>query len=209
MTDPVDRVTVSGRAMRRVVSDRAAWTVRIVERDSDEKKAYNRCTERVNALLAVLRAEVGDDGRVETGQLRVDRVWDDKRRKEAFGSLAVEVAAARAGTAIAAAMDAGADRIDGPRFSVEGRDAIYDELLADAVGAARVKAERLAAAAGRSLGRAVTIREGEDDDVGIAYGASAVTRSFSPQAAPAAVPATEPPEQEIAAVVTVTYELAG
>jgi uncharacterized protein len=199
-------VTVTGHAERRVVADRASWTIHVVERDSDERTAYDRCTRRLNELLAALRGVVGDDGRVESGGLRLMPAWDDrrKRRTEALGTLLLEVDAERAGPAVAAAMDGGADRLAGPTFSVAGREAIYDALLADAVESARAKAELVASAAGCSLGRALAISEGEREYYAVAAAAPAAFRS---QSAPAEVPDIAPPEEEIDASVTVRYEL--
>jgi uncharacterized protein YggE len=57
-------------------------------------------------------------------------------------------------------MGAGADEISGPQLHAADTPAVSDELLAEAMRAARRRAEAMAAAAGRHLGAAVAISDG-------------------------------------------------
>ena len=77
----------------------------------------------------------------------------------------VEAALSEAGRASGVAMSAGADRLRGPLLRVSGQEAIAEELLRDAVAAARRKAEHLAQAAGRSLGPVISVAE-DDEEIG-------------------------------------------
>ena len=61
---------------------------------------------------------------------------------------------------IDAAAEAGANQISGPGLSSSNAEALYREALAKAVGDARLRAEVLAKATGRSLGAITTIVEG-------------------------------------------------
>ena len=58
-----------------------------------------------------------------------------------------------------AALDAGAETLEGPYFEIAGERAIRDELLAEAVHAARARADAMAGAAGRRLGAAVALTD--------------------------------------------------
>src|SRR5687768_8465791 len=78
-----DRVTVTGRAARSVVPDRAEWRLTVTEQKSSEAEAYAVCTERANALLETLRATVGDDGTIRTSDLSLQRGWDSRGRRPA------------------------------------------------------------------------------------------------------------------------------
>jgi uncharacterized protein YggE len=69
----------------------------------------------------------------------------------------------RAGEAAEGAMAAGADRLDGPRYVYDDAEAAREQLLDDAMADARRKAERLAAAAGRRLGRVQSVETESDD----------------------------------------------
>ena len=88
----------------------------------------------------------------------------------------------------------------GPVLEVRDTAPIQEELLAEAVAAARRKAERLAAAAERELGRALTVAEGGDD--------VPVPRFHSGVSAFAEGPALEPADTVVAASVVVTFALA-
>jgi uncharacterized protein YggE len=100
---------------------------------------------------------------------------------------------------IDAAAEAGANQISGPGLSSSNAEALYRQALADAVADARLRAEALAKAAGRSLGSITTIVEG---------GAIAPQPLFreTAQAADASTPIV-PGEQETSATVSVTFAL--
>ena len=66
------------------------------------------------------------------------------------------------GQFLQAAIDAGANQISGVSFTVADPQRGRNEGLQKAFADARAKAETLARAAGRSVGRAVTITEGEE-----------------------------------------------
>ena len=65
----------------------------------------------------------------------------------------------RAGALIDAAVEAGANQVNGPTMSVADQGALYRQALKAAVADARLSAETLAAAAGRSLGKVTTVVE--------------------------------------------------
>ena len=100
---------------------------------------------------------------------------------------------------IDAAAEAGANQISGPGLSSSNVEALYRQALAKAIADARLNAEVLAKAAGRSLGEITTIVEG---------GASQPQPLFR-EAAGAADSSTPivPGEQETAATVSVTFSL--
>ena len=193
MTD--DRVTVTGAASRAVAPATATWRAEAVEGDADPRAAFERATLRMNALLEGL-AGVGE---VDTDAVVVQPRWEEHGPKdaEAIGAVRVESPAERAGEVAQAAMAAGADRLHGPRYVYDWQ-AVHEELLAEALEAARRKAERLAAAAGRRLGRVLAIDEQGTrrvDDHGIV--AFAVSET----------PDVRPREQTVTAELTVVFAL--
>jgi uncharacterized protein len=100
---------------------------------------------------------------------------------------------------IDAAAEAGANQISGPGLSSSNAEALYRQALAKAVDAARLNAEALAKASGRSLGTITTIVEGASTSPEPMYRAAA-------QAADSATPIV-PGEQKTSAAVTVTFSL--
>jgi hypothetical protein len=100
---------------------------------------------------------------------------------------------------IDAAAEAGANQISGPGLSSSNADALYRQALAKAVDDARLNAEVLAKAAGRSLGAITTIVEGGTSQSGPLYREAA-------QATDASTPIV-PGERETSASVSVTFAL--
>jgi hypothetical protein len=190
-----DHVRVTGRARRAVAPDSVTWRVEAIEVDEDARAAFERCAERLNAISAQLAA-VGD---VTTSAVAVQPDWDEEggrhpTRKRAVGAVRVQAAIGRAGDAAQAAMQAGADSLDGPQFVYEGAQAARDELLDAALADARAKAERLAAAAGRRLGRVRAIDAAE-------------AREVYEMARFAGGPEVIPREEDVTAGVTVDFAL--
>jgi hypothetical protein len=100
---------------------------------------------------------------------------------------------------IDAAAEAGANQISGPGLSSSNAEALYRQALAKAVAEARLRAEVLAKAAGRSLGSITAIVEAGAAQPGPLYREAA-------QAADASTPIV-PGEQETSATVSVTFSL--
>jgi uncharacterized protein YggE len=152
-----DHVTVTGTAQRAVAPGAATWRAEAVEADDDPRKAFERCSSRLNALVVRLDGL----GEVATEAVVVQPRWEERGQAgaEAVGAVRIRAAAARAGDVAQAAMAAGADRLHGPRFEYDDADGVRNELLGEAVADARGKAERLAAAAGRRLGAVRQMQE--------------------------------------------------
>ena len=150
-------VTVTGSAQRAVAPGAATWRAEAVESDDDPRTAFERCSSRLNALVERLSG-VGD---VATEAVVVQPRFEAGAATgaEAVGAVRVRSPAARAADVAQAAMAGGADRLHGPQFEYERASEIRGELLGEAVADARAKAERLAAAAGRRLGRVDQIEE--------------------------------------------------
>jgi len=189
-----DHVTVTGTAQRAVAPGAATWRAEAVEADDDPRAAFERCSSRLNALAARLDGL----GEVATEAVVVQPRWEEggQAGAEAIGAVRVRAAAGRAGDVAQAAMAAGADRLHGPRFEYDDAEGVRGELLGEAVADARRKAERLAAAGGRRLGRVRRIEE------------SGPERAPGPQRVMAAeAPDVRPRELTVTASVTVVFAL--
>jgi uncharacterized protein YggE len=189
-----DHVRVSGAAGRSLAPDRVVWRADAVEYDENPRAAFERCGARLNQLSERL-SEVGD---ITTSAVTVQPDWESGERPSrtrATGGVRVRADVARAGAVAQAAMAAGADTLDGPRFVYERWDATREELLDDAMADARRKAERLAAAAGRRLGRVRSVEAVSDD--------RHVVEAFAVSGGPDVTPR----EQTVTATVTVVFAL--
>jgi uncharacterized protein YggE len=203
-----DRLVVHGSAQRFVAPDVATLRLVVREIDPDQRAAFERCRPRINEAVARLQAVVGGDGEITTGTLSVEPFWEpsteqerEQRVQEVTGPIAVECTAALAERVVAEAMALGPDQLHGPRYSVRDPSPVLDELLGEAVAAARRKAQRLAQAAERSLGRVVAVeerwRDGWDGDGFRTLSAGAASSEID----------LRPAEMVLTATVRVTFAL--
>jgi uncharacterized protein YggE len=207
---PLERVVVVGRAQRAVEADVANLVFTVVEVDSDQRAAFGRCGERVNALLPRLRERAGVQATVSTGHLDVDRHYSDedgRARPDQYAAacpVAVECAPEAAASVIAEAIAAGIERVHGPRYGVRDPSTTIDDLLGEAFRDARRKALRLSDAAERQLGDATAVEEVHDGHFdAVFFEGSAMAASGS-----AGDLDLQPARLELAATVRVTFALA-
>jgi uncharacterized protein len=209
------RAVVHGSAKRSVAPDVATLGLTIVELDEDQRAAFARCRARVGTIVPQLQALLDGDDRVTTGNLSVKRHYDEfaergqrERRYAASCPIVVECRSDVAAQAISESIAAGVDRLSGPRFSVRDRSPVIEDLLGEAIEAARRKAERVAEAASRSLGAVVAVEEaphGRWDDDGSFEEEEDVelTSASSPRVD------LQPAQVTLSASVRVTFSLAG
>jgi uncharacterized protein len=159
-----NRVEVTGTATADARPDRVGWWLVVNETGGDALMVFDRCAARAAGVAEAVDRELGDQAYVTMQGVRVSpRVEDGRERgPEATSFIGVETPVEHAGEAARVAMDAGADRVDGPAFRVSDAAARREALVGEAVEAARRKAEHAAEAAGRSLGRVVSIAEGAE-----------------------------------------------
>lgn len=194
-----DTVSVTGTGSVEAVPDRAEVSAGVESRASTAKAALAANGAAMQKVIAALRANGGKD--VTTQTVSLSTAFDQNGQPNGF--VASNVASAEtsldgAGALIDAAVAAGANTVYGPSLSRSDADALYRKALAEAVDDAKVRAEILAKASGRALGRVTAIAEsGSAPPVPYAAKASAAQDS---------TPVVSGPE-ETTASVSVTYEL--
>lgn len=211
---PRHRITATGRARRSVTPDVATWSAATEARGQTQREAFATCSEQLAALTTATKdaARKTAGVTISASGVYVHPEWDDRGRKRtgyiAGGSVTIRAGLEDAARLGQAALDAGAIRLDGPSFEVREPDLIRDEMLALAVTNARVTAERMAAADGRTVGRAIAIVDGSPDAGSAVMAPRMMARSMQMDSA-AAAPPLEPGEEMLEAMVSVTFELAG
>jgi uncharacterized protein len=206
------RVVAHGTAQRSVAPDVATLGLRILEVDEDQRAAFARCRSRIGTIVPSV---LDGDDRLTTGNLSVKRHYDEfaergqrERLYAASCPIVVECRPDVAAQAISEAIAAGVDRLSGPRFSVRDRSPMIEDLLREAIGEARRKAERVAEAASRSLGGVVAVEEapyGRWDDDG-SFEEEEVVELMSASSARVDL---QPAQVTLSASVRVTFSLAG
>jgi len=210
-----DGITVSGSGTVRLTPDRATVSFGVTTEESTAEKAQSENSRAVDRVVQALTALGIEEKSIRTSGYGMYPRYDYSAEKErlvgytVYTTMIVEDQTIDSlGSLLNACVEAGINRVDSVSFLCSGYDEAYREALGQAVAAARVKAESLAKAAGRTLGAAVTVTEGWQDTS--ARYANAAKQEFpaAEAAMDMAMPSFQPGETEITANVTVTYAFA-
>jgi len=194
-----DMVTVSGIGTVTAVPDEAQMSFGVEVRRETAQAAVATNAEAMRKVIAALRQAGGRD--IATQWVSVYPYASQSgsvERYVASNSVSAVSDVSDAPALIDAATAAGANQVSGPGLTSKNAEALYRQALAKAVADARLRAEVLAKAAGRSLGSITAIVEGGAQPIP-AYRAL-------PQASDAGTP-IEPGQQETTATVSVTFSL--
>ena len=194
-----DAVTVTGTGSVSAVPDRAEISAGVESRAPTAKAALAANAAAMRKVIDELRDRGGKD--VTTQTVSLSTSFDQNGQPNGF--VATNVASAKttldgAGALIDAAVEAGANTVYGPSLSRSDAEELYRDALEEAVADAKERAEVLAKAAGRKLGRVTTIVESGSPE--IPYAAK------DAMAARAETPIVSGP-QETTAIVSVTFAL--
>jgi uncharacterized protein len=155
-------VSVTATVEREVPNDTAAVHFAVSKERPGRAAALRIVALRAKGVIAASQRVAGvGPGDVTTGSISVRRVKRGKRPvyRASEGVAVITHQPQEAGVLIAAGVAAGATSTQGPSFFVGDRAAAYDAALVEAFEEAKVKAEKLATAAGATLGPALTITE--------------------------------------------------
>lgn len=155
-------VSVQATVERAVPNDAARVHFTVSKERPGRAAALRIVAVRLRAVIAAAQSTPGvGPGDVTTGSISVRRVQRGERpvyrASESVTVITHDPNAA--GDLVAAGVAAGATSTQGPSFFVGNREAAYNAALVEAFAQARTKAEMLAAAAGATLGPAITIAE--------------------------------------------------
>lgn len=194
-----DSITVTGLGSVTEVPDEAQMSFGVETRGATAKAAVAANADAMRGVINALR---------QSGARKIATEWvsvypstganGDVTGYAASNSVSAVADASDAPGVIDAAVGAGANDVSGPGLSSSDADALYRQALAKAVDEARLRAQALAKAAGRSLGPITTMVEGGAEPTPM-YRAAA-------QASDASTPIV-PGEQETTATVSVTFSL--
>lgn len=156
-------VSVQGAAMRQIEPDLAYVTVGVQTEGATTEEASSENNAVMQRLNVVLKDAGIATNKVQTGRLQLTPVYGDvksgKRSITGYSmsnTVIVEMTAMdKIGTLVETMLNAGANQLQGVRFTVKDKTTLEEELLKEAVKDGRRKAEVLANAGGRSLGAMV------------------------------------------------------
>jgi uncharacterized protein YggE len=194
-----DSITVSGTGSVVAVPNTAVLSLGVDARAASAKAALAANAREMRQVIDAVMAAGGSQ--VGTQSVSLSQVLGQNGEPAGFAASNVVSATVdinRAGAVIDAAVDAGANQVNGPAMSVADQGKLYRQALKAAVADARLSAETLAAASGRSLGKVTSVVEG---------GGATPVPMFEKAAASDAGTPIEAGTQQTTASVTVTFVL--
>lgn len=199
-------VSVQATVERAVPNDAARVHFTVSKERQGRAAALRVVAVRLRAVIAAAQSTAGvGPGDVTTGSISVRRVKRGKhpvyRASESVTVITHDPNAA--GDLVAAGVAAGATSTRGPNFFVGNREAAYNAALVEAFAQAKTKAELLAAAAGTTLGPAITIAESGNVIPVSAPQAKDVSAGIETSASPP----TKPGRSTVTATVAATFAL--
>jgi uncharacterized protein len=202
--DSTRSITVSGMGTADGEPNRADFTFGVVTQGRTARGALAANAAEARRVIAALRSAGVQERDIQTQQVSISPAFNDDGRTVTGYSARNAVLArlrdlSRAGAAIDAAVEAGANEVYGPTLIQSDRATLERQALQAAMGDARAKAQAIASAGGVSVGRVVTVVEGGQVAPPMPYAAADAARSTA-ESTPIAGGT-----QEIAASVTVTY----
>jgi uncharacterized protein len=208
---PLRTISVTGEGSLTAANDTARLGFGVEGRAATRPVALRRSSANLRRVLAALRELGVADRDLRTRGVSVARRRDRRGRRLpgyiARGGVAAVVRdVTQTGAVVDAAVAAGAASVDGPSFFIDDPQALLRRALVAAFRDARSKAEALAAEAGLTLGRTISIRDSSfvpsetdfDDDAGGGGGGQDLGRRV---AAP-----TEPGRTQVLGIVYVVFE---
>ncbi len=159
-------IHVSGQASVSAAPDIAQAQLGVQTFAVSVDEALQSNNSRMDAIITALKAQGIADADLQTSNFSVQPQYDfEKETRDIVGYWVNNSVALtfrdlnQVGTALQAALDAGANTVNDLRFTIDDSAALLAEARTLAVADARQRAETLAAAAGVKLGAALDIRE--------------------------------------------------
>jgi uncharacterized protein len=194
-----DSITVAGNGSVNGVPTSASFSFGVDVRAASAKAAIAANSREMRQVIAAVKSAGGRN--VGTQSVSLSQAFTNEGEPSGFAASNVVIATidlAKAGALIDAAVEAGANNVNGPTMSVADQGALYRQALKAAMADARLSAETLAAAAGRSLGKVTTVVENAGSTPQPMFAKAAAADSSTP---------IEAGTQETTASVSVTFAL--
>jgi hypothetical protein len=210
---PLETVTVTGTGKARLTPDRYSFNVGVQTIGTTVDDAVRENNDRVASVIDALKKAGATAAEIRTSNFTIYPQQDYQQGKlpritgyQVNNSITVtRDKVGDAGKLLQAALNAGVNNSSGLQFLVSDPARGRDEGMRAAFADAKAKATTLAQAAGRTVGRALTISEGvEPSRPPVVYQAMAMAPGRA--AANEEVP-VESGTQEVSYTITVVFEL--
>jgi hypothetical protein len=195
-------ITVSGNGTVNATPDKASFTFGVNSTADSASGAMGDVNSQADAIISALKSHGVDPSDIQTSEISL---WPQSRHGQITGyhasnSVSVTAKVGQSGALVDAAVNAGANNVDGPNLSTSDQTSQYQQALKLAVADAKAQAQAIADGAGLTLGEVKHIR----NDGSTPYPYATHGYAFDALQASAGTP-VEAGSQQIQASVTVTY----
>lgn len=207
---PKDTITVSGEAQGKQASQIALYYASVNASNDDKQTALNEVNTKMTALIAEVKKLGVPDEDIQTQNVGVNEyppsypvpVDTTVKRWTANNSITITLRDLTKASNLADILTIMGTNVSGPNYQADNTTSTQADVLGEAIENARKKAEKIAQASGRTLGKAIKIDEG-------GYGVYPVMERSMGVGGDTKVlpPPTEPGSQTVYKTVTVTFEL--
>lgn len=207
---PKDTITVTGESQGKQTNQKASFYASISSNNDDKQKALDEVNTKMTSLITELKTLGIPAEDIQTQNLGVNEKpvsypvpVDTTKKWTANNTITVTVNDTSKVQGVADLLTINATNVSGPNYTVDNTTDTQADTLAEAIGNAKKKAEKIAAASGRTLGNAIKIDEGGN----YGYPIPLMERSGTVSSDTKTVPPVEPGSQTVYKTVTVTFEL--
>jgi uncharacterized protein YggE len=168
--ETVPSLLVNGNAELQVEPDEAVVRLGVSFQEQDAAAAQRRVNTTARAILDAVKARGIVESAIQTSRLDLSPVWDHRRADDGAPTLVGYRASnvvtvtledlTKVGEVVDAAIQAGANQVEGISFELEDDDAAKQRALARAIEDAKAKAGAMARALGLALGPVLEVQEG-------------------------------------------------
>lgn len=206
---PSETVMVTGESRTQVKNQVASFSAGVEVINDKKDEASKEIKQKMEAMVAAVKKFGISEGDIKTQSLNYyqqeETYYDNGVQKTRKGqwriSSTVDITLRDVGKADGLAdllASSGANNVWGPNFSIDDTSAVETELFEKAMKNAGEKAAAAAKAAGRSLGKVISVSEGSG---------SGLYPMFRGAEGGGGAPALEPGTGTVSKTVTVSYEL--
>ncbi|MDP4030790.1 MAG: SIMPL domain-containing protein [Candidatus Beckwithbacteria bacterium] len=214
-SQPRAMITVTGQAKQQVANQIANFNVSVTQADKDKQAAVEAVNQEMDKIIKAVKGLGVADKDIKTQNISVHEIEvaeteimiypprprSGEKQWQASNSLAIILREVDQTQALADLLQGfSLAQVSGPGFSLDESSDNDAELLTQAVEDARKKAEQVAAASGRKLGKALTVSEGFSSQPGPLYRAMEADMALTPTP-------VEPGSSQTSKTVTVVFEL--
>lgn len=207
-----DSILVQSTEEVKVVPDIARISFTITTQEEDPQACQTRNSEDLNRVITFLKEAGIDQKSIQTSSYGMNPVYDWSLGQSITGyemqtGITVsDLPIAQTGELLSSCVEAGINGIDNVTYLSSQYDASYEEALKKAVEAAKVKAEAIASASGRSIGKVLRVEEAASYPDARYTGYSMDAGIEAAKAADSQM-AVEPGELSVTAQISVEFEM--